>query len=66
MYKYKFILYWSDENRAFVAEVPELFGYRTHDDTRETALNHITKRWNFGLTPRERSAIQYQNPEVSI
>ena len=44
MHKYKFVLYWSDENHAFVAEVPELFGYKTHDDTRETALKHITKR----------------------
>ena len=32
------MLRWSDEDRAFVAEVPELPGCMAHGDTREAAL----------------------------
>ena len=35
MHKYQITLYWSDEDRAFVAEVPELPGCMAHGDTRE-------------------------------
>ena len=41
MYNYEIILYWSDEDRAFVAEVPELPGCMAHGDTREAALRHV-------------------------
>ena len=40
MYKYEVILYWSNENGAYVAEVPELPGCMAHGPTRETALRH--------------------------
>lgn len=35
---YEIILYWSDEDGAFVAEVPELPGCMAHGDTQEAAL----------------------------
>ncbi len=38
MYKYEVIIYWSDEDEAFVAEVPELPGCMAHGDTYEEAL----------------------------
>lgn len=38
MYKYEIILYWSNEDHAFIAEVPELAGCSAHGDTQETAL----------------------------
>ena len=41
MYNYEIILYWSDADRAFVAEVPELPGCMAHGDTREAALGHV-------------------------
>jgi len=40
MYKYEVILYWSNEDDAFVAEVPELPGCTAHGDTQEAALKH--------------------------
>lgn len=40
MGKYQITLYWSDEDRAFVAEVPELPGCMAHGDTQEAALKH--------------------------
>jgi predicted RNase H-like HicB family nuclease len=38
MHKYEIIIYWSDEDRAFIAEIPELPGCMAHGDTQEAAL----------------------------
>ncbi|MEK7761434.1 MAG: type II toxin-antitoxin system HicB family antitoxin [Nitrospirota bacterium] len=38
MHKYEIIIYWSNEDRAFVAEVPELPGCMAHGDTQAAAL----------------------------
>ena len=38
MNKYEVIIYWSDEDQAFVAEVPELRGCAAHGATQEAAL----------------------------
>ncbi len=38
MNKYEVIIYWSDEDQAFVAEVPELRGCAAHGSTQEAAL----------------------------
>ena len=38
MHKYEIILYWSDEDKIFVAEVPELPGCIAHGNSQETAL----------------------------
>jgi predicted RNase H-like HicB family nuclease len=38
MNKYEVIIYWSNEDKAFVAEVPELAGCSAHGDSYEAAL----------------------------
>jgi predicted RNase H-like HicB family nuclease len=38
MNKYEVIIYWSQEDEAFVAEVPELPGCAAHGPTQEAAL----------------------------
>ena len=43
MYKYKIILYWSNNDDAFVAEVPELPRCMAHGDTQEAALRHVNQ-----------------------
>ncbi|MYC35097.1 MAG: type II toxin-antitoxin system HicB family antitoxin [Chloroflexi bacterium] len=43
MYKYEIILYWSNSDDAFVAEVPELPGCMAHGDTQEAALNNVNQ-----------------------
>jgi len=48
MTKYEVILYWSDEDGAFVAEVPELPGCASHGSTRQEALANVeivTSEW---------------------
>lgn len=39
MYRYEIILYWSAEDEAFVAEVPELSGCMAHGATQGEALH---------------------------
>lgn len=40
MNKYEVIIYWSDEDDAFVAEVPELSGCAAHGKTQSAALTN--------------------------
>jgi len=40
-YKYEVIIYWSDEDKVFIAEVPELSGCIAHGDTAEQALKEV-------------------------
>jgi len=40
MDRYELIIYWSDEDQAYVAEVPELPGCSAHGDTYESALSN--------------------------
>ncbi len=43
MHKYAIMLYWSNEDGAFVAEVPQLGGCAAHGDTHESALDSINR-----------------------
>jgi predicted RNase H-like HicB family nuclease len=38
MYKYEILIYWSEEDKVFIAEVPELPGCMAHGITQEAAL----------------------------
>jgi predicted RNase H-like HicB family nuclease len=39
IYKYELIIYWSTEDQAFIAEVPELPGCVAHGSTPSEALS---------------------------
>ncbi len=41
MHKYEIIIYWSNEDEAFVGEVPELPGCVAHGETQESALKAV-------------------------
>lgn len=41
MYKYEIIIYWSREDDAYVAEVPELPGCMAHGSTYEEAIKNV-------------------------
>lgn len=48
MTKYEVIIYWSEEDQAFIAEVPELPGCAADGPTRQVALKNadvIIKEW---------------------
>ena len=54
MHKYEVIIYWSNEDGAFVAEVPELPGCAAHGDTQQAALEEIGQAIDLWLeTARE-------------
>ena len=38
MHKYEIIIYWSDKDKAFIAEVPELPGCTAHGSSPDSAL----------------------------
>lgn len=40
MNKYEIILFWSERDQIFIAELPELPGCSTHGKTREEALKN--------------------------
>ena len=40
MTKYEVIIYWSKEDDAFVAEVPQLAGCAAHSESQEEALRN--------------------------
>jgi len=40
MDKYETIIYWSDEDQAFVVDVPQLPGCMAHGNTKEEALKN--------------------------
>jgi predicted RNase H-like HicB family nuclease len=47
-HRYEIIIYWSNEDQAYVAEVPELPGCMAHGDTHESALanaNEAIQLW---------------------
>ena len=39
--RYEVILYWSEDDRAFIAEVPELPGCAADGETYESALRNV-------------------------
>jgi len=41
MNRYEIIIYWSEEDRAYIAEVPELPGCTAHGDSQEAALANV-------------------------
>jgi predicted RNase H-like HicB family nuclease len=54
MHKYEVIIYWSEEDQAFVAEVPELPGCAAHGSSPDSALANAQQAIDLWLdTARE-------------
>ena len=43
MFKYEIIIYWSDEDDAYIAEVPELPGCMADGKTYDDVLKNVTQ-----------------------
>ncbi len=41
MFRYEAIIFWSDEDQAYLAEIPELPGCMAHGDSYESALANV-------------------------
>ena len=41
MYKYEIIIYWSNEDSSYIAEVPELAGCMADGETMQKALENV-------------------------
>ena len=53
-HKYQITIYWSRQDGAFVAEVPELPGCMAHGDTQQAALRNVNQAMDIWLdTARE-------------
>ncbi len=53
MLKYEVIIFWSNDDDAFVAEVPELPGCAAHGDTPEAALTQAQEAMHLWLEAAE-------------
>jgi len=53
MHRYGIILYWSNEDEAFVAEAPELPGCMAHGDDQQEALKNIQDAVQFWIETAE-------------
>lgn len=49
MNHYEIIIYWSDEDQAFLAEAPELPGCMAHGNSYEEALRNVRDAMAFWL-----------------
>ncbi len=43
MTKYEVIIYWSNKDNIYIAEIPELKGCMAHGETPNDALDEVTK-----------------------
>lgn len=66
MYKYEVIIYWSDEDGAFVAEVPELPGCAAHGDAPDGRWPTAKRRSGFGSTRPWSSAGRFLNRRGAV
>ena len=63
MYKYEIIIYWSDDDQTFVAEVPELPGCAAHGDTPDTALSSCNEAIALWIETAEKSGRVVPTPK---
>ena len=70
-HKYEIILYWSEADGAFVAEVPQLPGCMAHGDTQEAALDSVKQAMDLldrhgERVRRPRAGAQGRTPDAGV
>ncbi|MBA3712521.1 MAG: type II toxin-antitoxin system HicB family antitoxin [Pyrinomonadaceae bacterium] len=63
MHKYEIIIYWSNEDNVFVAEVPELPGCMAHGDTHATALANANEAIQLWIDTAHEDGISVPEPK---
>jgi predicted RNase H-like HicB family nuclease len=60
--KYEIIIYWSNEDEIFVADVPELPGCMAHGSTQESALRNAQQAMELWLEAASESGRAVPEP----
>ena len=63
MHRYEVIIYWSEDDQAFVAEVPELPGCCAHGNTQSNALANCQDAIDLWLKTAEEFGRQIPTPK---
>jgi predicted RNase H-like HicB family nuclease len=58
MQKYEIIIYWSNEDHLFIADVPELPGCMAHGETQEAALQNVKEAMQLWID----TALEFGDP----
>jgi len=64
MHKYETIIYWSDEDQAFLAEVPELPGCNAHGDSPADALANVMQAMELWIATAEEFGNSVPQPKA--
>ena len=65
MHRYKIIIFWSNEDQAFIADVPELPGCKSHGDTPAEAFANAQKAMTLWPDTAQEFADPFRNPTAS-
>ncbi len=63
MHKYEIIIYWSNEDNVFVAELPELTGCMAHGGTHATALANANEAVQLWIDTAHEDGISVPEPK---
>ncbi|MDD5153938.1 MAG: type II toxin-antitoxin system HicB family antitoxin [Thermodesulfobacteriota bacterium] len=63
MHKYEIIIYWSEEDQVFVAEVPELPGCTAHGRSPDVALTNCQEAIGLWLDTAKEFGRQIPEPK---
>ena len=61
--RYEMIVWWSDEDNAFVVDVPELPGCMTHGNTRAEAITNAEEAVAFWLKTAKEDGAPIPEPK---
>ena len=61
--KYEIIIYWSDEDKVFVAEVPELPGCMAHGNSHDAALSSVEQAMKLWIKTAKEFGHQIPQPK---
>ncbi|MCY7374917.1 MAG: type II toxin-antitoxin system HicB family antitoxin, partial [Pyrinomonadaceae bacterium] len=66
MHKYEIIIYWSGEDKIFVAEVPELKGCLAHGKTQAEAVKNINEAIELWLATAKEFGDEIPSPRQRL
>ncbi len=66
MYKYEVIIYWSKEDGAFIAKVPELSLLMAHGETQIEALENAQQAIDLWIKVAKEDGVQIPEPKGKL